>query len=75
MSDITIPEIPGMFTSFQVGKERIPIFVDAPDFNDLHHYARFMGFDKPVDFKLNPGGKIEKVETDKDAATKQRDVK
>lgn len=56
ITDITIPEVPGMFTSFKVGKGQIPLFVDAPDFVDVHHYARFMGYDKPIDFKLSSSG-------------------
>lgn len=55
VSDVVIPEIPGMFTSFKVGKGQVPLFVDAPDFTDLHHYARFMGYDKPlkIDFETD----------------------
>lgn len=48
-----MPEVPGMFTSFKVGKGQVPLFVEPTDFVDIHHYARFMGYDKPVDFKLN----------------------
>lgn len=53
MEDIQIPEIAGMFTTFHVGEAKTPLFVDPQDFVDTHHYARFMGFDKPVDFKLD----------------------
>lgn len=51
-----------MFTSFKVGKGQIPLFVDAHDFIDTHHYARFMGYDKPVDFKLELDGDASKKE-------------
>ncbi|CAD7003981.1 unnamed protein product [Ceratitis capitata] len=50
-SDVAVPEVPGMFTSFHVkGK---PLFVDPALFDDPEHYARIMGYDKPVDFKLD----------------------
>lgn len=74
VSDIFIPEIPGMFTSFKVGKGRIPLFVDAPDFNDTHHYARFMGYDKPINIKFESDYDDAKVAV-KNAATKSDDVK
>ncbi|XP_030571209.1 transmembrane protein 70 homolog, mitochondrial [Drosophila novamexicana] len=50
-SDVTVPEVPGMFTSFLV-KNR-PLFVDPALFDDPEHYVRIMGYDKPIDFKLN----------------------
>lgn len=42
-----------MFTTFQVGPKRIPLLVDANDFTDIHHFARFMKYDKPVRFELD----------------------
>ncbi|KAL7733763.1 hypothetical protein ACLKA6_011490 [Drosophila palustris] len=50
-SDVTVPEVPGMFTSFVVNKR--PLFVDPALFDDPEHYVRIMGYDKPIDFKLN----------------------
>lgn len=41
-----------MFTTFQVGPKRIPLLVEPTDFTDTHHFARFMGYDKPVKFEL-----------------------
>lgn len=52
IEDIKIPEIETMFTTFTVGPEKIPLLVDATDFTDTHHFARFMGYDKPVEFEL-----------------------
>lgn len=40
-----------MFTSFLVKKR--PLFVDPALFDDPEHYVRIMGYDKPIDFKLN----------------------
>lgn len=54
---MTVPEIPGMFTSFLVkpksgsGKP-IALFVDPKLFDDPSHYVKIMGFDKPIDFKF-----------------------
>lgn len=39
-----------MFTSFVVGDR--DLFVDPALFDDPEHYVRIMGYDKPVDFKL-----------------------
>ncbi|KAM7356143.1 transmembrane protein 70 homolog, mitochondrial [Cochliomyia hominivorax] len=50
-SDVKIPEVPGMFTSFNVGKKSL--FVDPALFEDPEHYVRIMGYDKPIDFKLD----------------------
>lgn len=52
IDDIEIPEMPGMFTSILVGPKKVPLFVDPRDFSDTHHYARFMGFDKPIDISF-----------------------
>lgn len=39
-----------MFTSFEVGEKKTPLFVDPTGFTETHHYAKFMGYDKPIDF-------------------------
>lgn len=48
--DVEVPEVPGMFTSFHV--KGVPLFVDPRMFKDKSHYARIMGYDKPLDLKL-----------------------
>lgn len=45
-----MPEVPGMFTSFVVNGT--PMFVDAKQFTDTDHYIKMMGYDKPLDLKL-----------------------
>lgn len=42
--------MPGLFTSV-IAKGK-PLFLDPTQFADTSHYARIMGFDKPIDFKL-----------------------
>lgn len=42
-----------MFTSMKIGPKKVAVFVDAASFTDTHHYARFMGYDKPLDFRLD----------------------
>lgn len=42
-----------MFSSMLIGPKKQPVFVDAASFTDTHHYARFMGYDKPLDFRLD----------------------
>jgi transmembrane protein 70 len=48
--DVVVPDVPGMFTSFQI--KGIPLFVDPQLFDKPEHYAKIMGYDKPIDFKL-----------------------
>lgn len=48
-----MPEVETMFTSMKIGPKKIAVFVDAASFTDTHHYARFMGYDKPLDFRLD----------------------
>lgn len=50
IEDVKVPDIPGMFTTFEVkGKA---LFLDPRLFQDPTHYAKIMGYDKPIDFKL-----------------------
>jgi hypothetical protein len=49
--DVVVPDVPGMFTSFQI--KGVPLFVDPRLFDDPAHYARIMGYDKPINFKLS----------------------
>ncbi|XP_055371390.1 transmembrane protein 70 homolog, mitochondrial [Condylostylus longicornis] len=50
VDDVKVPEVPGMFTSIQVGKTSL--FLDPSQFTEPDHYVRIMGYDKPIDFKL-----------------------
>ncbi|XP_023936496.2 transmembrane protein 70 homolog, mitochondrial [Bicyclus anynana] len=48
--DVVVPDIPGMFTTMNAkGK---PLFIEARHFTDPQYYAKIMGYDKPLDFKL-----------------------
>lgn len=56
VEDVTVPEVPGMFTSFLVkskgqGKP-VGLFVDPKLFDDPSHYVKIMGYDKPIDFRF-----------------------
>ncbi|XP_033160859.1 transmembrane protein 70 homolog, mitochondrial [Drosophila mauritiana] len=57
-NDVVVPEVPGMFTSFLVNKR--PLFVDPALFDDPEHYVKIMGYDKPIDFKLDLTPNMEK---------------
>ncbi|CAG9584471.1 unnamed protein product [Danaus chrysippus] len=48
--DVVVPDIPGMFTTM-VAKGK-PLFIEARHFSDPLYYAKIMGYDKPLDFKL-----------------------
>lgn len=50
VEDVVVPEIPGMFTTLNA--KGYPLFVEARHFSDPMHYAKLMGYDKPMDFKL-----------------------
>ncbi|KAH8322436.1 hypothetical protein KR067_004854 [Drosophila pandora] len=64
-NDVVVPEVPGMFTSFLVNKR--PLFVDPALFDDPEHYVKIMGYDKPIDFKLDLS-----VREDKTAKSKEQ---
>ena len=49
--DIAVPDVPGMFTSFQI--TGIPLFVDPWLFDEPENYAKIIGSDKPIDSKLS----------------------
>lgn len=51
-----------MFSSMLIGPKKQPVFVDAASFTDTHHYARFMGYDKPLKFDLSKDLNQESVE-------------
>ena len=55
VSDVKIPDIPGMFTTIIVEREKqIPLFVDgAHAFSDPQHYVKLMGYDKPINLRWN----------------------
>lgn len=50
MQDIEVPDIPGMFTTLNAKGH--PLFIEARHFSEPVHYAKMMGYDKPMDFKL-----------------------
>ena len=49
MSDVNVPDIPGMFTTFKA--KNVPLFVEMTQFNDPTHYGKIMGYDKPLDLQ------------------------
>ncbi|KAJ8919951.1 hypothetical protein NQ315_006480 [Exocentrus adspersus] len=49
--EVVVPDVPGMFTTF-VAKGKA-MFLDPRLFDQPEHYAKIMGYDKPIDFKLN----------------------
>jgi len=49
-SDVKIPNLPGMFTTFQVNGNSL--FVDAESFQSAQHYGKLMGYDKPMDIRF-----------------------
>lgn len=49
-----------MFTTVHI--KGTPLFIEARHFNDPWDYAKIMGYDKPMDFKL---GEQESTENEK----------
>eukprot|EP00091_Calanus_sinicus_P000815 TRINITY_DN10760_c0_g1_i2.p1 TRINITY_DN10760_c0_g1~~TRINITY_DN10760_c0_g1_i2.p1 ORF type:complete len:246 (-),score=86.62 TRINITY_DN10760_c0_g1_i2:37-774(-) len=47
VNDVEVPDIPGMFTTFKANS--VPLFVEGSQFNDITHYGKIMGYDKPID--------------------------
>ncbi|XP_026317522.1 transmembrane protein 70 homolog, mitochondrial [Hyposmocoma kahamanoa] len=50
VDDVVVPDIPGMFTTL-LAKNK-PLFIEARHFTNPKYYAKMMGYDKPMDFKL-----------------------
>ncbi|KAJ8728041.1 hypothetical protein PYW08_016426 [Mythimna loreyi] len=50
VEDVEVPDIPGAFTTMKA--KGTPLFIEARHFSDPLHYAKMMGYDKPMDFKL-----------------------
>ncbi len=58
LEDVTVPDVPGAFTTLCV--KNVPLLCIPSDFLYPEHYIKFMGYDKPVDYKLStPKDKIE----------------
>lgn len=49
-ADVVTPTIDRMFASVLIKKQ--PVFMDYKRFSNFDHYYNIMGFDKPLDFKL-----------------------
>jgi len=47
VSDVEVPDIPGMFTTFKANS--VPLFVEGSQFRDITHFGKIMGYDKPTD--------------------------
>merc|ERR1712098_307724 len=47
VKDVEVPDIPGMFTTFKANS--VPLFVEGSQFNDITHFGKIMGYDKPLD--------------------------
>ena len=47
IKDVEVSDIPGMFTTFKANS--VPLFVEGSQFNDITHYGKIMGYDKPID--------------------------
>lgn len=64
LEDVIVPDVPGMFASFVIKGNGL--FVDPTLFPDPNHYVKMMGYDKPIDFKLDlTENKSEEVKKDK----------
>jgi transmembrane protein 70 len=49
-TDIQVPDMPGMFTSFHLTNLKRSIFIDYDQVTDKSIVARILGFDKPFDY-------------------------
>ena len=53
MSDVQVPDIPGMFTTFKAND--VPLFVDGQQFDNPVHFGKIMGYDKPINLRWTDG--------------------
>lgn len=74
IEDIAIPEVETMFSSMFIGPKKLSVFVDAASFTDTHHYARFMGYDKPLDFRLDANENEQPTKSADDASHKPKSI-
>ncbi len=51
--EVLVPEILGIFTTYTVGAKKKPLFVDPNFVIDFNTYKMMLGYDKPIDFKIN----------------------
>ncbi|XP_064090549.1 transmembrane protein 70 homolog, mitochondrial-like [Macrobrachium nipponense] len=58
VDDVQVPTVPGIFTTFHVKNQ--PLFVEPRMFEDIEHYGRIMGYDKPIDFSPDEDDKEHK---------------
>lgn len=54
--DVSVPPVPGMFTSIvvQQGDKGLPFFINPPEFLDNDAYKILMGYDLPMDILRDP---------------------
>jgi len=62
VNDVEVPDIPGMFTTFKANS--VPLFVEGSQFNDITHYGKIMGYDKPIDLMWDKDLDMTKSEAD-----------
>ena len=71
VEDVSVPEVPGAFTSFVANGT--PLFCAPGDFIRPEHYGKFMGYDKPIDFRLGPAADGARPPTGSDAKSPPSD--
>merc|ERR1712083_716677 len=49
LSDVNVPDIPGMFTTFKA--RNMPLFVEGSLFKEPVHFGKIMGYDKPLNLR------------------------
>lgn len=49
VTDVQVPDIPGMFTTFKANN--VPLFVDGQQFDRPIHFGKIMGYDKPLNLR------------------------
>lgn len=59
--DVVVPDVTGMFTNCII--KGMPLFFEQKFFHDSNHYIRIMGYDKPVDFKINNKNSLNQTDT------------
>jgi len=68
-SEVHVPDIPGMFTTFKA--RNVPLFVESGQFYSIYHYGKIMGYEKPLPEEMRWENKME--ERRKGATTEEKD--
>ena len=67
--DVTVPNVPGLFTSIRVNG--VPLFIDRDLFTDRRHFVQLFKYTNPLDWEIVSKGSTPDNDKDLDKPTKK----